>query len=505
MLTTAKNIQLLDQNGINISPLTDITSLYYEVEERIQNSSVITRKYVYSGFPVGVYIDPSITTNIGTATSANFTYQNNSTPFYLVKEKITNNNLQDIIVSNVSTSIIKGTTYRQINIKNYNLTEILGNYTTKELFNSSINEVNNTLNNQEIRINNIYDSIVATECPLSVISSMIRNNTLIPNKFYLVNNYYIGSGCMKIPNNNSSIEFDGPHEENGLSVLIRANSTSSLDYKVYNIYDKNNNPLNVHGQYELMDNLTKLKITYLKDQYGNEAPYDFYNLKFKKNRKKNRDVLTYTFNCGDMVTLAPYGDGNLLLLNDSKGRITNNIIKYNPFIENPNNIFSINIHYAEPDIFMHDIKNNQFGDNTTLIIYCLGGDLCNNYIENNCNIVPSTIYGGEMCISNSIIGNNNSIIYAGGYSYNKLIIGNNNTIKFNNSITNGIIINSENNITINNNKSNCIILNNNKGTINLSDNVIIDQHTTNTALSPQANSIFLYNQNVYAKSFNSLK
>lgn len=34
MLTTAKNMQLLDASGINISPMTDITSLYYEVESK---------------------------------------------------------------------------------------------------------------------------------------------------------------------------------------------------------------------------------------------------------------------------------------------------------------------------------------------------------------------------------------------------------------------------------------------------------------------------------------
>ena len=32
MLTTGKSIQLLDVSGMNISPITDITSLYYEVE-----------------------------------------------------------------------------------------------------------------------------------------------------------------------------------------------------------------------------------------------------------------------------------------------------------------------------------------------------------------------------------------------------------------------------------------------------------------------------------------
>ena len=64
MLTTAKSIQLLDVSGMNISPITDITSLYYEVENP-NNKSIISRKYVYDAFPVGVNIDPINLINIG--------------------------------------------------------------------------------------------------------------------------------------------------------------------------------------------------------------------------------------------------------------------------------------------------------------------------------------------------------------------------------------------------------------------------------------------------------
>ena len=67
MLTTAKSIQLLDVSGMNISPITDITSLYYEVENT-KDKSIISRKYVYDAFPVGVNIDPVNLIEIGTPT-----------------------------------------------------------------------------------------------------------------------------------------------------------------------------------------------------------------------------------------------------------------------------------------------------------------------------------------------------------------------------------------------------------------------------------------------------
>ena len=108
MQTTAKNFQLLDASGINISPATDITSLYYEIERENQmgGSPIVARKYVYSGFPVAVNIDQNVCTNIGKISDESYIPSSNK--YY----KITDSSNQDIIVSNVSTSVIPGTTYR---------------------------------------------------------------------------------------------------------------------------------------------------------------------------------------------------------------------------------------------------------------------------------------------------------------------------------------------------------------------------------------------------------
>lgn len=121
MATTAKSFQLMDASGINISPVTDITSLYYEVERRDTklDASIITRQYLYSGFPVGVNIDPNISTTV--QKKSNIPTLSSSNPQYKLLDQYNN----DIIISNVSTSIIPGTIYRQLNVKNYNLTEIL--------------------------------------------------------------------------------------------------------------------------------------------------------------------------------------------------------------------------------------------------------------------------------------------------------------------------------------------------------------------------------------------
>ena len=73
---------------------------------------------------------------------------------------------------------------------------------------------------------------------------------------------------------------------------------------------------------------------------------------------------------------------------------------------------------------------------------------------------------------------------------------------------NNVIINSANNITLYNNASNVTILNNCDGIINLSDNIIIDNYinmTANSSLNTSPNSVYLFGQDVYARSFNTIK
>ena len=113
MLTTAKSIQLLDVNGMNISPITDITSLYYEVANP-SNASIISRKYVYTGFPVAVNITGEATSQIGVSTNTS-EKRHPEKPLYedgQFRKIIDNDRNDDILISRVDTNIIPGTTYR---------------------------------------------------------------------------------------------------------------------------------------------------------------------------------------------------------------------------------------------------------------------------------------------------------------------------------------------------------------------------------------------------------
>ncbi len=180
MLTTAKSIQLLDASGMNISPITDITSLYYEVENP-NNTGIISRKYIYDEFPIGVNINPTTEVNIGTSTGTGEHHPENNPLYkdgqlYKIVDVSDNNGIiikEDILVSNVSTYIIKGTTLREIKVKNYNLSEILSYYTPLDLMDASYGElaedisiINSSIRDASNRIANISSGLNTEICAL---------------------------------------------------------------------------------------------------------------------------------------------------------------------------------------------------------------------------------------------------------------------------------------------------------------------------------------------------
>lgn len=491
MLTTAKSIQLLDASGMNISPITDITSLYYEVENP-NNKGIISRKYIYDEFPVGVNIDPTTEVSIGASTGSGERHPENN-PLYengqlykIVGVNDNNGNIikEDILVSNVSTYIMKGTTLREIKVKNYNLSEILSYYTPLDLMDASchaldisINNINSSIDDISTRIHELKTSLDTSSCTLSEIIDWCKNNVLVPNKFYLINNYYVNyyvgdNGCMPLPDPDTN--FSGPDSNNSLSLLVKANDTSTLDGKLYEMYNVDDYMLKVHGTYKIEDD--KVYITYMKDQYGNEAPYDFYNLKYN-------GKYTYT----DQETDNIYNAIISLASN-----VKNNIIKTDPYT-----------FYSMPIFKLNDgsMINNYIGYDTS--IYLSAIQIKNNYIGNNDGISLNEFQTNNS-IENNIIGNNNTI-KANNFSCSNIIIENNNNIDISSNLLTNLTVKSSNNIKLYNNANNVIILNNCNGTIYLASNTIIDNYIyADNQFNASANSIYLFKQDIYARSFNTI-
>jgi len=134
--------------------------------------------------------------------------------------------------------------------------------------------------------------------------------------------------------------FSGPLSYNSLSLLVKANDTSTFNGKLYNMYDHSGNSLNVYGTYDIVQNGAKyeIKITLLKDSSGNEAPYDFCNLTYKH----PGDSFRLTFNNVDYY---------------------NNIIKTNPYITKCMPIF-----YSNNAISRGEISNNYIGYDCSIFI-----------------------------------------------------------------------------------------------------------------------------------------
>lgn len=137
-MNTAKNFQLLDDNNNNISPITNIESLYYEVNE----GGVIYRNALYQHFPVYVKynnnIDDPIDAGSLKAYIDNNIYKTTDSSFYKspnvqLKEQFTPSTPgADILVTAIRQSRLANTRYHKLDISTYNLTSILNLYAPKQ-------------------------------------------------------------------------------------------------------------------------------------------------------------------------------------------------------------------------------------------------------------------------------------------------------------------------------------------------------------------------------------
>lgn len=509
MLLTAKSIQLLDASALNISPVTDITSLYYEVERRVNDTSIVARKFVYPNFPVQVNMDPCTYINDFTSETSQQSQLDlceNGKP----KKIVNSEDNSDILVSHVETNIIPGTTLRKIDVSQYNLSEILYNYTPIALMNasmgnvnSSINNINSSINNINSSISNLFNSLNASDGDFKKILDLQDANLLVPNKIYVINDYYYGDGCMAIPNSNN---FSGPNNEGSLKIYTKAITRNKLDNKIYNMSYKQNGQdvfLDVYGNYVIEGN--RLHITYLRDKWNNEGNFDFYNLKRKKEDNQ-------TFNC---FQIGESNNSSNMLFNNSEGNIRNNIFRLDPYKHGNENVY-LCVYKANPttrqivfqnNIIDHDTKfdlvinagynslfviGNNIGQSTSFIVSKSGDAVTNasNFIQNcvimnNCSI---GIYGNGTYINfkDSVIGNNNIVNIGTGFS--KLVMNSSNNITFTN--TSGEL-------------NNVVIMSNCQGNIEAANNIIVDNKPAGT-LNASSNCAYLYGQTIYANSFNAI-
>ena len=261
-------------------------------------------------------------------------------------------------------------------------------------------------------------------------------------------------------------DFTGINSANKVSLLLKASKNNSFDGKIYAMYNNAGTQINgVHGHF--INNNGKIRITYLKDCYNNEANYDFYNLKLS-------NYFTFTDTDGNNALLSLVGD-----------KICNNIIKIDPYLSTSQNkymfISKINLGLA-----ITKIKNNYIGANNYINFAGNGKiSLSENVIGNN-NKIDATL--SNFSLTNGVIGNNNTItinsIYA--ISYSTAYIGNSNTITEKSTeerTISNLYINSNNNITLTGSTvSNVTIMNDCSTSIRLTANNTFIDGCTKTSI-----------------------
>lgn len=523
MSNTTKTIQLTDTSNRNISPMVNLESLFYETSD---NDKTV-RHFIYQNFPIYLNFDNKEQT-VYKAVAAT-TKDNVKSISIDASQTLVDASGNDIIISKIKQSRIPGTNYYRLDASNYNLSEILFNYETKSMADSSFGEYTEALDEKvsEIAgsigsiitsINDINSSIttynnIITVSNTSIISAQNEINDIFENKVYeytalkqkrdsgelvpgkLYRMHYQPNTtnddtlCAKDDNdfdlvliadtsisfcedvvsclnhNGSSVNWgdgikkwevkyamDPSFERFRWARPIHFYGKTLCIYKDDNTYRRClgqfDSSINVRVDYDL-DNyigkdyhnifITNLDdcgvIYYMKDERGNEAPYDFKNAKVWDYKRSN---YYYTFS------------GNNLDYSTDLS-VVNNVIKESPTLSihynlNTAGLRNTYVGYNNNDII---IATDQNATSAPLNIH-VGNDNSSTYINNSYNIKLD-----NSNTSVNIVGNNN-IIESGNTNIN--LSGNYNNIGVKNT---SVSVSSNYNTIENNNTSINIIENNN--------------------------------------------
>lgn len=268
----------------------------------------------------------------------------------------------------------------------------------------------------------------------SELRSLKLNSQLVPGIRYRITDYKTYYKLQNLESNNSSDSVDSTTDSTDSYIFDSSDSSDDIDYREGNtfLFDiivtaltnntldenakivSNNRDLSKWSIKYSLDNLSEYKwsvfygkgvIYYMKDEYGNECPYDFMNIQFNYN-----GYLVYTFSNSDYSLST---------------NVRNNIIK--PCYENYLNRY---YYVLNKNIFISDscIENNYCDYNshdnivTELASNCfIGKQSFKNYLTSaeNCQLGDNCINIDSNYSKNLYIGNNcnNLVIFRIGKDY----------------------------------------------------------------------------------------
>ena len=280
---TSKKAQYLNKDFDRISPITNIDTLYYEQAEKSKdtnNSYIIKRRSVGKHLPIRFDI----------STLAERTYED----IGVIKSGIS---IEDTCLGSEYLDVCVNINYNKkpitnplnpednnkpiykfqqytIDTKDYvNIQELLQYYEPRDQFSSSINEIHSRLDNINSSITNISNFIYETTDVANVLIREVTTHT----------EYYNGINGL-----NNGI-YNLIYQPKNTSCLIKVQCISTNTIKNIISLDRAfNHSMDVSvEQWVFQYDVGSDKITYLKDEYGNEGNFDFrmaypiYNTDFK--------------------------------------------------------------------------------------------------------------------------------------------------------------------------------------------------------------------------------
>lgn len=416
---TSKKAQYLNKDFDRISPITNIESLYYEQAEISNNtdsSYIIRRKSVAKHMPIRVDVNNS-------SISVKQT-QPQEPGEYL--DACVNLNINKTYILNPPNPLDNNRPiydYQQfkINTNQYiNIQDLLKYYVSNQYMSSSIGEVYINIDNINSSITNVSNHVDNTSLAMDALSNAISSHT----EYYTWNEL-----------NTSTLENNGiynliyyPYE--GHTSYIE---NSSFIIKVQCVYINNikhiisldtackfSNPdepieptINWEvDQWKLHYNFNSSIITYLKDEYGNEANFDFRN-RYLANGKLILQTVNLETIQNNYIFINP--DNSSIQIQENEDGNTNTV---NNTIINSTNIL---LNSAVQNTY---INNSSFN---SCYISLSKNNQCTNINNSSLNIMNGNnniLINCENC-SIKIGGNNNTLINVKNLNVS---LGNNNII-----------------------------------------------------------------------------
>ena len=264
---TSKKAQYLNKDFDKISPITNIESLYYEQAELIKNGDdpseyIINRKSVARHMPVKMDL---ISADIGRGDNISITDLGNYKDAYI------NTNFTKTIIPNPSNPqddnkpIFNYEQY-QINANKYvNIQKLLQYYTSYQYFSSSIGALNASIDNINSSITNVSNYVVGT--------SEVADNLI--NELHNHIEYY-DNLTNTLNNGIYNLIYQPSTADSSCIIKVQCISTNTIIKNVISLDRAFNHSNDVSvEQWVFHYDISSNKITYLKDEYGNEGNFDF--------------------------------------------------------------------------------------------------------------------------------------------------------------------------------------------------------------------------------------